>query len=53
MTHVLEPIYNPQALKTGICIQQGDLFYYEGYTGTGVSHSKHRNNSREVLEKCR
>ena len=26
----LEPIYMPRALKTGSCIQQGDLFYSAG-----------------------
>ena len=26
----LEPIYIPWALNTGICIQQGDLFYSAG-----------------------
>ena len=25
-----EPIYIPRALSTGICIQQGDLFYSAG-----------------------
>ena len=25
-----EPIYIPRALNTGICIQQGDLFYSAG-----------------------
>ena len=25
-----EPIYMPQALNTGTCIQQGDLFYSAG-----------------------
>ena len=25
-----EPIYIPQALNTGICIRQGDLFYSAG-----------------------
>ena len=34
MTHILEPIYIPRALNTGICIQQGDPFY---------SASLHRN----------
>ena len=30
ITHVLEPIYIPQALSRGTCIQQGDLFYSAG-----------------------
>ena len=25
-----EPVYIPQALSTGTCIQQGDLFYFVG-----------------------
>ena len=37
-----EPIYIPQALNTGTCIRQGDLFYSAG------QHSK---KSGEVLEK--
>ena len=35
----------------GTCIQQGDLFYSAGYTGTSVSHSQHRKKMGEVLEK--
>ena len=27
---LFEPIYIPRALNTGICIQQGDLFYSAG-----------------------
>ena len=27
---IFEPIYIPQALNTGTCIQQGDLFYSAG-----------------------
>ena len=38
----LEPIYMPQELNTGICIQQGDLFYSAG---------QHRKKLGEVLEK--
>ena len=30
IAHVLEPIHTPQALNTGICIQQGELFYSAG-----------------------
>ena len=37
-----EPIYIPQALNTGTCIQQGDLFYSVGL---------HRNILGVVLEK--
>ena len=29
-THVLEPVYIPQALNTGTCIQQSKLFYFAG-----------------------
>ena len=39
ITHILEPIYILQALNTGTCIQQGDLFILRAYAGTGVSHS--------------
>ena len=33
ITLVLEPFCIQQALNTGACIQQGDLFYFVGYTG--------------------
>ena len=46
-----EPVYIPQALNTGTCPQQGDLFYSAAYTGSGVSHSQHRKKMGEVLEK--
>ena len=32
ITHVLEPMYIPQALNMGTCIQQGDLVYSLGPT---------------------
>ena len=39
---IFEPINILQALHTGTCIQQGDLFYSAG---------QHRKQSGEVLEK--
>ena len=54
----MAPIYIPQALNTGTCIdsiiwkdEQGELFYSAGPPGTGVSHSQQRKNSGEVLAK--
>ena len=47
-----KPIHIPQALNTGTCIQQGDLFYSAGLNrnhGTQPTQEK----SGEVLEKCR
>ena len=38
----LEPIYMPQALNTGTCIQQGDLFILQANAGKKLG---------EVLEK--
>ena len=35
----------------GTCIQQGDYFILQAYTGTSVSQSEHRKKSGEVLEK--
>ena len=44
-----EPIYIPQALNTGT----GRVTYFilQAYTGTGVSHSQHREKNGEVLGK--
>ena len=39
-THVLEPIHIPRALNTGTCIQQGNLFILQAYTGTSVNHTE-------------
>ena len=45
------PIYIPQALSTGTCIQQGDLFYSAGLHRNHVLATANTEISGEVLEK--
>ena len=48
-------MYIPRALNKGTYIvyndELGGLFILQAYTGTGVSHSQHRQKPGEVLEK--
>ena len=52
ITHVMEPINIPRALNTGIRIDEQSAHHILWtHRRTGVSHSQHRKNSRELLEK--
>ena len=46
-----EPTYITRALNTGLCIQQGDLFYSAGLHRNHVLATANTEKSGEVLEK--